>query len=69
MSVIENNNRDEYIVHFGDSEYEVFSNVVCDLEGCEKYISNLMKDGYDVSNFTIFKEVPFKIQIKLEIGE
>jgi hypothetical protein len=34
MSVIENNNRDEYIVHFGDSEYEVF----CDLEDCEKYI-------------------------------
>jgi hypothetical protein len=65
MSVIENNNRDEYIVHFGDSEYEVF----CDLEDCEKYISNLMKDGYEVSNFTIFKEVPFKIQIKLEIGE
>jgi hypothetical protein len=49
----------------GESEYEVF----CDLEDCEKYISNLMKDGCEVSNFTIYKEVPFKIQIKLEIGE
>lgn len=55
----------EYIVYFGESEYEVFF----DLEGCEKYISDLMKDGYEVSNFTIYKEVPFKIQIKLEIGE
>jgi hypothetical protein len=55
----------EYIVYFGDIEHEVF----LDLEDCEKYISDLMKDGYEVSNFTIFKEVPFKIQIKLEIGE
>jgi hypothetical protein len=68
MSVIENNNRDEYIVYFRgriSEYYEVFF----DLEGCEKYISDLMKDGYEVSNFTIYKEVPFKIQIKLEIGE
>jgi hypothetical protein len=58
----------EYIVYFRgriSEYYEVF----CDLEGCEKYISDLMKDGYEVSNFTIYKEVPFKIQIKLEIGE
>jgi hypothetical protein len=64
----------EYIVYFGSSEqseHEVFCDleVFFDLEGCEKYISNLMKDGCEVSNFTIYKEVPFKIQIKLEIGE
>jgi hypothetical protein len=65
MSVIENNNRDEYVVYLGDTEHGVF----CDLEDCEKYISNLMKDGCEVSNLTIFKEVPFKIQIKFEVGE
>jgi hypothetical protein len=55
----------EYIVYFGDLHHEFFF----DLESCEKYISDFIKDGYKVSNFTIFKEVPFKIQIKLEIGE
>jgi hypothetical protein len=55
----------EYIVYFGDIEHEVF----LDLEGCRDYIEEKLYDGYTLSNFTIFKEVPFKTQIKLEIGD
>jgi hypothetical protein len=55
----------EYIVYFAYSEYEVFSN----LEGCRKYIEEKLHDGFTLSNFIIYKEVPFKTQIKLEIGD